>query len=279
MMTLRTALRRLRRPTAGVTGPRAPLPPDPRAILAPPIDPVLVELRASLLPQQNRLWLRRLVRRAWLALAAVVVAELVVWTIARFVPLQWAPVIGAALPLLGFVAWLVAGVRARPGIGETALAVDVEGRLGDRLSSALELAVEFPASSGPAEDPGTAEATSKAADQDAETDRFVRRQRRDALAASRVVPPGLFGVRLSRAPAASALVAALLLAPVLLLPNPQDAVIAQQQQQREAAERQADRIDKVAEDLESLGEETNDPRTQLAEELRELALQLRQHPD
>jgi septal ring factor EnvC (AmiA/AmiB activator) len=93
------------------------------------------------------------------------------------------------------------------------------------------------------------------------------------------VSPRLFGARVSRRPAAGTLVAALLLAPVLLLPNPQDVVIAQQQQIQEAAERQAERIDRVVEDLESKGLDANDPRTQLAEELRELALRLRQHPE
>ena len=63
--------------------------------------------------------------------------------------------------------------------------------------------------------------------------------------------------------------------PVLLLPNPQDAVIAQQRDVREAADRQAERLDDLAEDLESKGGEAEDPRTELAEELRELARQLR----
>ena len=88
----------------------------------------------------------------WIAVAAVVVAELVLWTIARFVPLERAPVIAAAIPLIGLLGWLIAGVRARPRLGETALAVDAEGALGDRVSSALELAVAFPGSAGPAAD-------------------------------------------------------------------------------------------------------------------------------
>ena len=56
----------------------------------------------------------------------------------------------------------------------------------------------------------------------------------------RLAPRSLFRPRFSRRPATVALVALLLLAPVLLVPNPQDAVIAQQQQVREAAERQAE---------------------------------------
>src|SRR5258705_549190 len=65
---------------------------------------------------------------------------------------------------------------------------------------------------------------------DAAARRFVRRQRRDTLAALRLVRPALFRPRLSRNPAAIALVAVLILAPVVLLPNPQDAAIAQARQ-------------------------------------------------
>src|SRR4029079_12226048 len=90
-------------------------------------------------------------------------------------------------------------------------------------------------------------------DEAVETDRFVRRQRRDALRSIRTTPAGLFRPRFSRQPATVALVAAMLWAPVTLLPNPQDAVIAQQQQVRQAAERQAERIDQVAEDLADKG--------------------------
>ena len=107
-------------------------------------------MRSGLAAHRRRLWLRRIVRRTWIALAAILVAELVLWTVARFVPLEWAPLMGAAIPVVGALALLVAVVRARPTIGETAIAVDVEGRLGDRVSSALELAVGFPASAGPA---------------------------------------------------------------------------------------------------------------------------------
>src|SRR5258705_6435672 len=124
-----------RRPMALRPAP-AVVPPDPLATLDGPIDPELVRLRASLLPHRRRLWVRRLVRRGWIALAAVLVAELALWTIARVVPLERAPLIGAAIPVIGLLGWLIVGVRARPRIGETALAIDAEGPLGDRGSSA-----------------------------------------------------------------------------------------------------------------------------------------------
>ena len=116
-------------------------------------------------------------------------------------------------------------------------------------------------------------------DEAAQTDRFVRRQRADALAALRTAPSNLFRPRLSRQPAVAAVVAALLLAPVLLLPNPQDAAIAQQRQVREAANQQAERLDDLAHELESKGADAKDPRTRLAQDLRDLARQLRDHPD
>lgn len=85
------------------------VPPDPVAVLDGPLDPELLAVRGALRPHRDRLWFRRLVRRGWIALAAVVVAELVLWTVARFVPLPTAPVIGAAIPVLGLVGWLIAG--------------------------------------------------------------------------------------------------------------------------------------------------------------------------
>ena len=85
------------------------VPPDPARVLDGPLDPDLLARPGALRPHRDRLWLRRLVRRAWIALAAVVVAELVLWTIARFVPLPSAPLIGAAIPVVGLLGWLIAG--------------------------------------------------------------------------------------------------------------------------------------------------------------------------
>jgi hypothetical protein len=112
--------RRLPSPLVG----GAVIPPDPRDRLSGPLDPSLDAIRASLAPHRRRLWLRRMVRRGWMALAGIVIAELVLWTIARFVPLEAAPVIGAAIPIIGVLALLGAIVLARPSLGETALAVD-----------------------------------------------------------------------------------------------------------------------------------------------------------
>jgi hypothetical protein len=238
---------RRQRPTDKVV-----VPPDPRAALSGPLDPALESIRGELAAHRRRLWLRRIVRRTWLAIAAIAVGEAALWTIARFVPLGSAPIIAAALPIAIALLLLAFVIRARPSLGETALAVDVEGGLGDRVSSAMELAVGYPASATPPAEDLDLDGATAAIDQAAETDRLVRRQRRDALATLRVAPR-MFKPRFSRNPAVVALAATALLVPVLILPNPQDAVLAQQRDVKQAAERQAERLDDIAKDLEEKG--------------------------
>ncbi|HEX8025266.1 MAG TPA: hypothetical protein VF484_03585, partial [Candidatus Limnocylindrales bacterium] len=222
---------------------RPSIPPDPpRPIAGTSPDPDLLAIRQALVPHRRRLWLRRIVRRGWWVAAAVLAAELVLWTAARFVPLELAPAAGLAIVVLGAVAWLVLAARSRPSLGEAALAVDREAGAGDRVASALALAA------APAPEPADVEALE-----------FIRRQRADALRTLRVVRPDLFRPRLARRPAAAAAIAVLALAPVLLLPNPQDAVIAQDRQVREAAVAQAAKIDQVADQLAKKGTNPNDP--------------------
>ena len=98
---------------------------------------------------RRRLWFRRAVRRAWYVLAAVAVAELVLAVAQRLLPLEQAPLVALAIPVLGLLVLLVLVVRVRPSIGETALAVDAEGGVGRRLASALAFAVAMPATAGP----------------------------------------------------------------------------------------------------------------------------------
>ena len=49
------------------------------------------------------------------------------WTLARVRPIEIAPAIGAAMPLVGALVLLSLAIRARPSLGETALAVDRAG--------------------------------------------------------------------------------------------------------------------------------------------------------
>ena len=88
---------------------------------------------------------------------------------------------------------LVLVVRARPSIGETALAVDAEGGSGDALASALAFAQAMPATAGPAgADDDETIVVGEGFELGAAEARFVRRQRRDAVGRLRTIEPGLF---------------------------------------------------------------------------------------
>ena len=100
------------------------------------IDPTLVAIRSGLAPFRGRLWLRRIVRDAtWLA-AVVVGLELLLAVAGRLVPLGWAWSAALAIPVVGVIALLIDAVRVRPTVAETALALDGEQGLRDRLSVA-----------------------------------------------------------------------------------------------------------------------------------------------
>ena len=237
---------------------RPPNPPDPV-----PADAELRAIRSGLRHRRSRLWLRRAVRRAWWAVAVVMVAEIVLLAVARLVALEAAPTIAAVIPAIVLLALLLIVVRARPSLGETALAVDAEAGLADRLGSALAFAAQVPGAGGP-------DAATHAG--------FVARQRQDALAALALVPPGTFRPRLARRPAMIAVFAAALLVPLVLAANPMDQRIAQDRAVREGATQTAERIDRLAEQLERQGRNAEDPRTRLARDLRDLAKSVRDDP-
>ncbi len=259
--------------------PASALAPADPAALGIPLDPRLQELRAMLALHRRRLWLRRMVRRLWIAAAAIALLELALAILQRLVPLEWAPLVALAMPFLGLLVLVVLATRVRPTLGETALAVDAESGAGDAIASALAFAAMVPDTAGPApgNDDGTI-AVDEAFDIGEAGIRLVRRQRRDAVQRLRAVNPALFLPRFDRKPVLVALVASALIAPALLLPNPMDGVIAQHQAIRDEAARQAERIDRVANDLEARGANADDPRTQLSDELRDLARRLRDDP-
>src|SRR5207253_3077433 len=128
---------------------RALIPPDPASVLGPDLDPELVSIRRALAPIRRRLWLRRAVRRGSRVLAVVAGAELGLWALARFIPIEIAPTIGVAIPIIGLVALAIAIVWVRPSLGESAIAVDAEAHLGDQVTSALALAIGYPDSARP----------------------------------------------------------------------------------------------------------------------------------
>ena len=263
-----------RRPVARSPAIRPLVPADPAASGA-WHDPSIAGIRAGLGPFRRRLWIRRIVRRAWLVAALALLAEAALWALARLIPLERAPLIAAAIPVVAVVALSIVAGLARPSIGETAIAVDVEGGLRDRLTSALALAGDGQTTEG--DRAVTGDPLDGTPGRDRQSD-LLQRQRQDAVHALRAAPTDLFRPRARRAPMAAALVSALLLVPLLALPNTMDQRIAQDKAIREEAARQADRIDKAAEDLAARGRDPNDPRTRLAQELRDLALQLRDHP-
>ena len=70
----------------------------------------------------------------------------------------------------------------------------------------------------------------------------------------------------------------LLLIPALRAAQPQSDILAQRERQREAAERQAERLDETADRL-TEGRTADDPRADLAEELRRISRELRDRPE
>ncbi|HEX5824521.1 MAG TPA: hypothetical protein VFY18_08700, partial [Candidatus Limnocylindrales bacterium] len=145
-ITHRLATLRLRR-IAPADRPVVPL--DPRLVVTGPLDPALVAIRVGLQPHRRRLWLRRIVRRAWVALAVGAVLEAILFGIGRVRPIEVLPSIAVTVAIVVIGGWLAATVRARPSLGETAIALDAEARLGDRVSSALSLGTAYPDLAGP----------------------------------------------------------------------------------------------------------------------------------
>ena len=198
--------RKLHPPSSRRSGPSRPVfqvPEDPRRLISGPLDPELERLRIDLRPHRRRLWIRRLVRRTWLALVATVGIELVVFLAGRIWPIEGLGAIAATVPILALVVLALVCGRARPSLGETAIAVDREGRLGDRIATALALGGAIPEAAGPpsAEEEALLADDAIAIDQGTEERRFVRRQRRDAVASLRLVPSTLFRPKMSRRPA------------------------------------------------------------------------------
>ena len=222
-----------------------------------------------------------IVRRAWLALVAVLlVAELVLWTRRPARPdrgrsrhRRGDPGDRAGRP-----------ARRRPwlrGRGSARRRSPSTPRAGSAIGwrSALALAVAFPDSAAPprttnAPDPATA------IDEAAETERFVRRQRRDARRrlAARAAGPVPARASRSRPAAVAAVVAAARSRRRSCSRTRRTPSIAQQQQVREEASARRSGSTRSPRTSSRRARDAEDPRTRLAEELRELARQLREQP-
>ena len=142
------------------------------------------------------------------------------FAIGRIVPIEVLSALALAIPIVGLVILVGLAAAARPRIGETAIAVDAEAHLGDRVASSLALAAAFPDYAGPRVDESPALSADDGGDETREAEAFVRRQRADAASSLRIAPPNLFRPRLSRRPAAAVLVASLLLAPLVAATEP-----------------------------------------------------------
>jgi hypothetical protein len=77
------------------------------------LDTTLHALHAALVPHRRHLWTRRVVRRAWLAVAIALLAEAVLWAIARLAPLELAPAIAVAIAAVAGAGLLVEAIRQR----------------------------------------------------------------------------------------------------------------------------------------------------------------------
>jgi hypothetical protein len=243
------------RPAPHLPAPTPPPDPLPRGARAAVADPDLAAIRAGLLPYRRRLWIRRAVRRAWIVGAVAVGAEIVLWAMARVMPLEVAPSVGLAIPVVGVAVLGILAARARPSVGETAFALDREAGLRDRTASALALAVE------PGLDPG-----------------FVARQRTDALCVLRSTEPTIFRPPVPFRTAAATVFCLVFLVPLLLLPNSQDQRIADDRRLHDETARQADKVERIADDLAAKARTPDDPRAQVAQQLKDLARLLRDHP-
>jgi hypothetical protein len=208
---------------------------------------------------------RLMVRTLWMpALAAAVslfTSRLV--ALSNYRTWAWAPLVVWVVAVPGYSL-----LRPLPLLW-VARRVDAELSLRDRLATALEL--------GSRQNGKSADRQGKRA---AHFDpALVLRQREDALSVAHTIDPRhAFPLRWSRRPlawAAGCLVVAILLT---RLPNPMDAVLEERATIAEAAEKQAQELEELAEELEA--DETLDPgdREELLRQLREAIEALRENP-
>ncbi|MBI3746501.1 MAG: universal stress protein, partial [Chloroflexi bacterium] len=87
--------------------PELQVPADPRLVVAGPLDPELDRIRVGLRGHRRRLWTRRIVRRAWIALAVAVGSELVLAIGVRLWPIEDGPALATLI---------VVGTHGRRGL-------------------------------------------------------------------------------------------------------------------------------------------------------------------
>src|SRR3954462_403797 len=108
------------------------------------LDPELVALTRRLRPFRRRLWFRRIVRDGVRIGAFVASGLLILAVIARLIPFEWLGAAAMGVVVAGSVALVIDAIRVRPTLAESALAIDSEDGLNDRVSTALALAKSSP---------------------------------------------------------------------------------------------------------------------------------------
>ena len=208
-----------RRHGVGAELERTVVPLDPRLTVQGDLDPSLDEIRAGLASHRRRLWMRRIVRRAWRALAGD--------RRRRSGPARRRP---ARARSRSCRPWSrrsrssgigdLAGER-RPGPARASARQPWRSTARGTSATASRAPCRLRRRSRPWPDRRTVDVDDPdlPVTEAAEAERFVRRQRRDAVGALRIAPPNLFRPRFSRQPAAIALAATLLIVPFTPAPE------------------------------------------------------------
>ena len=268
------------RPSRRPSDAAAPFIPADPTTLGVALDPALGDLRTGLAGHRRRLWLRRSVRRAWYVLAAVMVAELVLAIAQRLLPLEAAPLIALAIPVVGLVVLLVLVVRS-PADDRR------DSPRGGRRGRVRRCRRLCPGVCGG--DAGCRRAGRRSGRRDDRCGRGLRRRRcRGAVhpppaarrrGRLRAIDPRLFRPRLARRPALVALVgraARRPRAPAAQPDGPRDpaqpAGAGGGRSARPSVSTRSPRASRAR------APTSNDPRSELAEELRQLAERLRTNP-
>mgnify|MGYP000869339183 FL=1 len=226
----------------------------------------------ELLTHLNRLRARLRLRDGWLlaqrTLWLPALAALLLVVAGRIWPLDYARAWLAApfgLWLLAVLGW--SALRPLPTM-RVARRVDRELELKERLSTSLALGQGADAASSSYEHLRRA----------VFEPHLVQRLHEDALSAARGIRPREdFPMAWLRRPLIAAAVTALLAVALVFLPNPMDAVIAERRAVEEAAQRQAEQIEELMEEVEQAAELTPEEREALLRQLEELARQLREN--
>jgi hypothetical protein len=204
-----------------------------------------------------RLSIEWLMRTAWMALGACIVALLA----GRIFPLEAFRTYALGLLAAWLVVWVVYSVIRPFKPFDVARRADVELGLRDRLSTALAFS-----------DPRRRVPSG--------FDRvLVSLQLDDALATARSIEPRqAFPVRFERALVLRAAVALLVAALLFVLPNPMDAIVAQRAQIAQTAKTEAARLEKLEKEVEQNASLSKEEREELLRQLRQMIEQLKSNP-